>query len=71
MNETNALLHTDVTLTGRRGRYTAEKGSVLQILGTAGDNTLTVGLGRMSAQISMDDASPVIWDADEQMWTKE
>ena len=69
-NTTYAKLHRPVTML-RNGitALTLEAGSVVQVELTHG-NLMTVTLGRMNATISMDDASPVEWDADEQMWAE-
>ena len=69
-NMIHAKLHRPVTMC-RNGTtaFTLEAGTVVQVDLTH-DDLLTVTLGRMNATISMDDASPVEWDADEQMWAE-
>ena len=70
-NTTYAKLHHPVTML-RNGitALTLEAGSIVQVERMAHTDLLTVTLGRMNATISMDDASPVEWDADEQMWAE-
>lgn len=73
MPETYAKLHRPVTF-GRFTRHevTIGAGSVVRYSPSPlnGPCAIRVQFGRQFATIDMDDASPVEWDADEQMWVE-